>query len=610
MSPDSRAAEAQALQHRVPLWAARVLHVDCGPGLLGAAARARSGAEVVGVFVGDDPDERVAAAAALARVYDTLHDAIAEETPLDCIVFSSAPSPEDWERLLPGLSDDGCVVCARRWLTPERALPAPLERYALWPWEYPQVELQEDFLPAPAEPHVEVIVRQGFDPMACAQRLAGARKFDRAYEVLSAIPPARREEAEFDARIQVMKMVCLLGLCKVGAYPALTCLAGALYLFARVQRRMPNQPATLILLGRFWDAVAMPEVGERLRTLAAELAGSSAQTSTLQVPTHHVDLQPVELGVMPHRALFIMGSDRVDYGLDVLYHGLKQVLGEAGVDEFPYKATLHGAPAAEFAHYPAQFQHEGTPRGAEEILTLLHAGHYDVVVWGDADMALPRDLAQAIAAAARPLRLALVDMRDDCDDHSLELCAWLGLSAPAPYFKRELLRGAHYGVSAHALPFAYADDLVARQIDAPRMQAVFWAGQRGWGLRDVFLPVLEGHGVETHGHYTQEEYRARLGATRACVSLAGAGFDTVRYWEVPAQGALLLSERLPLRIPHDFTDMEDALFFATRRDLAERLAYIEAHPEQVDAMRLRGWEKLRQHHTASARARQFLAGFR
>ena len=39
-------------------------------------------------------------------------------------------------------------------------------------------------------------------------------------------------------------------------------------------------------------------------------------------------------------------------------------------------------------------------------------------------------------------------------------------------------------------------------------------------------------------------------------------------------------------------------------------AALDAHPAEVDAMRHAGWEKLRRCHTASARARQFLAALR
>ena len=608
MTLHPREAEANALQHRIPLFAARVLHVDCGPGLLCLFARRRSGAETVGVFLGDDAAARSEAEGRAGRIYDSLHDALVAEAPFDCIVIPATSSSDDFARSAEALAPEGQLL-----LDCDGSEPIPVPSgfvvYARWPFDFPMSEMEEVYTPAPGERHLVVHARAGYDPLAHAQRLAAARQFDRAYEILCAIPPEVRENPAFDARVQVVKMVCLLGLHKLGAYPALTCLAGALFLFARVQRRLPNEPATLRLLARFWDAVGMGEMGLRLSALADELEGRVVTTSAVEDSENYVEPPSSVISILPSsppRVLFITGNDRVNYGLDVLYHGLQLVLGEGNCVDFPYKATLHGAPAEAFGHYPALFAHTGTPRAASEILALLPQGHFDGVVWGDADMELPRELAQAIAAAAHPVRLALVDMRDDCADHSAELCAWLGLTAPPPYFKRELLRGVAHACPVTPLTFAYPDALVAAEITAPRLAGAFWAGQRGWGLRDVFLPVLEARGIETRISYTQEAYRARLQQAQACVNLAGAGFDTVRYWEAPAQGALLLSEMLPLAIPHDFVDMRDAMFFATRGDLDARLTYLEAHPAEVEAMRHAGWEKLRRFHTASARARQFL----
>lgn len=610
MIPAAREVEADALQHRIPLFAARVLHVDCGPGLLGRVARQRGATEVVGVFQGENAFERAEAAQAMARLHDTLQDAVAKEAPFDCIVLSGASTVADLSRCVDALAPEGYLVHVREGGSVDALVAPGLFPYAIWPYQYPQSELEEHFVPAADERHVAVFVRETYDPLAHAQQLVGLRHFDRAYEILCAVPPTLRDDANVDARLQIVKMVCLLGLQKLGAYPALTCLAGALFLFARVQRRLPNQPATLQLMARFWDAVGLDTHGARLRTLADELEGVSpgaaATPPIVAVPPPMIEINAGDR--LNARVLFITGNERVNYGVDVLYHGLKRVLGEAGVEEFPFKSTLHGAPAAAFGYYPALFAHAGTPHSADDILKALQCGEFDTVLWGDADMELPRELARAIALAARPLHFALVDMRDDCADHSAELCAWLGLASPPPYFKRELLRGVQHACPVQPLTFAYPDDLVAEKIDTSRDAGVFWAGQRGWGLRDVFLPLLDARGIDTQTNYPQEAYRAQLLRSRACLNLAGAGFDTVRYWEVPAQGTLLLSEVLPLSIPADFVDMEEAIFFSTRKDLLDRLAYLDAHPAEVEAIRHAGWAKLRQHHTASARARQCLAG--
>ena len=57
-----------------------------------------------------------------------------------------------------------------------------------------------------------------------------------------------------------------------------------------------------------------------------------------------------------------------------------------------------------------------------------------------------------------------------------------------------------------------------------------------------------------------EEYRALLHRSKMALSVRGGGFDTVRYWEIPASGALLISERPDIVIPHNFEHGVHAIF--------------------------------------------------
>jgi hypothetical protein len=107
--------------------------------------------------------------------------------------------------------------------------------------------------------------------------------------------------------------------------------------------------------------------------------------------------------------------------------------------------------------------------------------------------------------------------------------------------------------------------------------------------------------------YTQEEYAAVLRNARVGLSMFGGGFDTVRYWELPAHGCLLLAERPPIRIPYDFEDGVSAVFFNDLPDLEERMEHCLSQTESVRRIALAGRERLLRYHTASARAGQLLA---
>ena len=88
--------------------------------------------------------------------------------------------------------------------------------------------------------------------------------------------------------------------------------------------------------------------------------------------------------------------------------------------------------------------------------------------------------------------------------------------------------------------------------------------------------------------------------------LFGNGFDTVRYWELPAHGVMLLAERSPLVIPSNFEDGRQAVFFDNAAELLEKSRYYLAHPEEAAQIALAGHAHAREFHSGTARARQCL----
>lgn len=140
---------------------------------------------------------------------------------------------------------------------------------------------------------------------------------------------------------------------------------------------------------------------------------------------------------------------------------------------------------------------------------------------------------------------------------------------------------------------------------------MFWAGHQQYSLRHVYLAALKAHfGESFDTRLPQDAYTQTLLGSRAGLCCFGFGYDTVRYWELPAHGCLLLAEQLPIAVPHDFEDGKHALFFRSLPELRERLRFCAAEPEAVEAMSRAGHAHLRAHHTDIARAQQFLAGVR
>ena len=61
-------------------------------------------------------------------------------------------------------------------------------------------------------------------------------------------------------------------------------------------------------------------------------------------------------------------------------------------------------------------------------------------------------------------------------------------------------------------------------------------------------PALRGY--DSIGIAHNENYYHQINNSRACISIPGGGFDTLRFWEILAQGSLLISKRISIVIPN------------------------------------------------------------
>jgi hypothetical protein len=101
------------------------------------------------------------------------------------------------------------------------------------------------------------------------------------------------------------------------------------------------------------------------------------------------------------------------------------------------------------------------------------------------------------------------------------------------------------------------------------------------------------------------EYLALLGRSKLGVSTRGFGYDTCRYWEVPAY-TVLLAQRLPTQIPNPFVHETDCIEFSTPSECAELARIWRSRMDDLARMYTAGSAKLFQYHTNRARAQRVL----
>jgi hypothetical protein len=362
----------------------------------------------------------------------------------------------------------------------------------------------------------------------------------------------------------------------------------------------------------FWSRIGDDDMaGRLLRSISRVVEDKTINRRIEQIHSstiHFPDSTPEWTAPSKPPKILLVTHPRPHYGLDVLYDGLCTVIGASNVTDFPWKPSLHGQPPKEMANYPCMFSRPGRPMKIEDLLSKLREGVYDVVLFGDLEHQMEVEIARSIVRAAGATPLFILDQQDDPRDPRRDTKQFLNVDSFSGVFKREMLRSADYGPDARPLPFAYPDKRVPETVESPRERLVFWAGHRQFGLRRLYLEYLEAtRGLSLDAVFEQEEYVHALLNSKIGINIFGCGFDTVRYWELPAYGCMMLAERLPIRIPHDFREGESAVFFDDTQTLCEKLDYYMAHPEETESIARAGHEWFKRYHTGSARARQLLS---
>lgn len=97
-------------------------------------------------------------------------------------------------------------------------------------------------------------------------------------------------------------------------------------------------------------------------------------------------------------------------------------------------------------------------------------------------------------------------------------------------------------------------------------------------------------------------YYKLLHQSAISLSLAGAGFDTARFWEILGAGALLLSPKVPILMPNPLQADVHYVAFESEQELVERVLFLVGHPEIIQRVRLAAREHVLKYHTTRARA--------
>ncbi|MBI3118687.1 MAG: glycosyltransferase [Candidatus Hydrogenedentes bacterium] len=472
-----------------------------------------------------------------------------------------------------------------------------------------------------------VFIHHDYDALQHASQLGAGGHPDWAYDVLTRIPDRHLTSPDTFVNVYAERLLSLLEWSKKSEEEWQVPFASqAQELFSRIVAVAPRFQPAYQCLAEFWRTIHRPDMARRVltsiqriaptesikRQLATVAGGSQFACSGVRALDPSGGWQPRttctgnrEGSARPLRVLFVM-HPRPHYGLDVLFDGLCQVLGDENVFDLPSKPWLHGEAPTDMVNYPCTSNHRAHGRSVQELLSMLAHDQFDCVLYGDVEGATDQALARKIAACAE-VPFFVVDAVDEFVDTRPRVIEYTGRTGITAYFKREMLQGVEYGKDVYPLPFAYPAERAVKAVSQDKSNDFFWAGHRISGLRRLYLEALEQRlGRPLDATMPPEEYIERLRESVIGLNCFGFGFDTVRYWEVPANGCMLLSERLPIHVPHNFVEDESAVFFDDIAELESKLDYYLQHRQDALAIAQAGHAHLLQYHTAAARAGQML----
>lgn len=175
------------------------------------------------------------------------------------------------------------------------------------------------------------------------------------------------------------------------------------------------------------------------------------------------------------------------------------------------------------------------------------------------------------------------------------------------YFKREHFEGKPYSGKVRPLPFGALQEEPCMRAPVTQRTVFFMGHYQDLPARAQIGQRLARRGLAIHQTtWPKGDYNRALLGSLIGVSARGWGYDTYRYWEIPYFGACLLSERLPITIPGNFRDGEEAVFFTGPDEFEAKLGRLLGQPEEAARIAVNGKKAVMERHLSTHRARTVL----
>ncbi|OGR89262.1 MAG: hypothetical protein A3A86_01995 [Elusimicrobia bacterium RIFCSPLOWO2_01_FULL_60_11] len=327
--------------------------------------------------------------------------------------------------------------------------------------------------------------------------------------------------------------------------------------------------------------------------------------------------------------ILFVASRETDYLQDLTYAGLAEILGVEKVWDFPSHWQYHSEKRFFWnkkAEYPQNLGY--TP--SDQLCALSSFSEANLAVLASAKP----DALQEFHKIFDELKCPWVfvdggdrkeiggDFKRTGGDASFRLFQELWRKRPpALVFKRELsLQSRDPLVLPFPFSFKSGDTLLnSAELSkvSPKYDVLFWAVESS-ETRALAFQVLKGkYDCEANGSVPGQKFRKyglrgkeyfeALASAKIALSFRGEGFDTLRYWEIPACGSFMVSEPPIIQIPENFKDGKHAVFCKPDlSDLTDKIDHFLKNEKEREDIARAGREHLLKYHTHRARAEYFI----
>lgn len=299
-----------------------------------------------------------------------------------------------------------------------------------------------------------------------------------------------------------------------------------------------------------------------------------------------------------------------DYLHDMLFYGLYD-LG-CTVEDYPVKPSLHGVP------HPSEFHSQQlllnlpvrTLRKSPDIMIVTALSHdYNpkgISWWAD-----------FVIDCEKTYKPAKIVVLDGMDRQQYAYPAIVG--SYHTVFKRELVK-PYPGPDWYPINFASMPEPFVfvpfkdRAYDLCYI-ATISCEQRSW-VYDYLKSKMDSFGLKIYMHLDRKQIPRRdyleiLSQSRCALSVRGMGYDCYRYWEIPAKGAVLVADRLPIDICDDYVEREHCFRYTADKEMADLGRVLEdvknTSQDRLEEMAIKALLHTARYHTYTKRAQYFVS---